>query len=70
MAPGAKQRLEAYTATVKYQLSPKHQRLLGFLELRHDKSSGEEGGFNHGAAGGLVPDQTLVLVSVLWRLDI
>ena len=67
---GAKQRLEAYTATVKYQLSPKHQRLVGMLELRHDKSSGEEGGFTHGAAGELVPDQTLFLVSVLWRLDI
>lgn len=67
---GAKQRLEAYTATLKYRLRAGQQRLVGALELRHDRSSGEQGGFFDEPGNRLVPDQNLVLVSVLWSLDI
>ena len=59
----------AYTGTVKYQFSPKYHRLVGTLEARHDRSTGEEGGYFEGADNVLVPDQTLVLVGLLWSFD-
>jgi hypothetical protein len=54
---------------VKYQFSPKYHRLVGTLEARHDRSTGEEGGYFEGADNVLVPDQTLVLVGLLWSFD-
>ena len=67
---GARQRLQAYTATLKYQVSPRNQRLVGAVEVRYDRSTGQEGGFSDGPDDRLVPNQTMFLVSLLWSLDI
>jgi hypothetical protein len=66
---GARQFIQAYTTTVKYQLSPQHQRLVGTLEFRYDRSTGDEGGFYDSPNDRLVPDQTLVLVGLLWSFE-
>ena len=65
----ARQTIRSFTGTVKYQISPRHQRLVGTLEVRHDRSTGEEGGFFRGQDNALVPDQSLVLVGLLWSFD-
>jgi hypothetical protein len=66
---GAQQFIQAYTGTFKYQLSPRHQRLVGTFELRYDRSTGDEGGFFDSPDDRLVPDQTLVLVGLLWSFE-
>jgi hypothetical protein len=69
LATGARQFIQAYTATFKYQVSPRHQRLVGTLELRYDRSTGDEGGFFDSPNDRLVADQALVLVGFLWSFD-
>ncbi len=66
---GARQFIQAYTGTFKYQLSPRHQRLVGTFELRYDRSTGDEGGFPDSPNDRLVPDQTLVLLGLLWSFE-
>ena len=66
---GARQTIRAVTGTVKYQISPRQQRLVGTFELRHDRSTGEEGGFYQGPEDALVPGQSLALIGLLWSLD-
>jgi hypothetical protein len=65
---GAAQTLHGYTTTFKYQLSPRHQRLVGSIELRYDRSSGD-GGFPDGPDNQLQPDQTLLLIGVQWMFE-
>lgn len=69
LATGARQTLRAFTTTLKYQLSPRHQRIVGTLELRYDRSRGDEGGFPDGPNDNLVSDQTLVLFGLLWSFE-
>jgi hypothetical protein len=66
---GAQQFIRAGTGTVKYQFSPRRQRLVGTFEVRYDRSTGDQGGFYEGPDNDLVPDQTLALVGILWSLD-
>jgi hypothetical protein len=65
----AQQTIQAYTGTVKYQFSPRHQRLVGTFEVRYDRSTGGQGGFYAGPDNHLVPDQSLFLIGVLWSFD-
>ena len=44
-------------------------RLVGTLEVRYDRSNGDQGGFYEGPNDVLVPDQSLVLAGLLWSLD-
>ena len=66
---GSRQTLQAYTATFKYQLSPRYQRLVGSIEIRYDRSSAEMGGFPDGQDNHLEPDQTLVLIGLQWMFE-
>ncbi len=66
---GARQTIKALTATFKYQLSPRNQRLVGTFELRYDRSTGAEGGFPDRPDDRLVPDQSTILLGVLWSFD-
>lgn len=66
---GARQSFVAHTATFRYQLSPRHQRLAGTIELRYDRTSGKESGFPDGPDDRLVPDQTLLMFGVLWSFE-
>lgn len=66
---GAPRSLRAFTATFRYQLSPRHQRLAGTIELRHDRSSGDEGGFSDGSTDIQRAEQTLVLFGIQWSFD-
>lgn len=66
---GARQFIQAYTGTVKYEYSPGRHRLVGTLEVRYDRSTGDDGGFYEGPDNVLVPSQTLVLLGVLWSFD-
>jgi hypothetical protein len=65
----SKQLIHAYTGTVKYTFSPRYQRLVGLFEVRFDRSTGEQGGFYSGPNNELVPNQSLVLLGLLWSLD-
>ena len=66
---GARQNIQAFTGTVEYTFSPvaSNTAVLA-LEYRYDQSSGEEGGFFKGDTNRLVPDQHLVIVSLMWSL--
>ena len=66
---GAKQFIQAYTGTIKYQLSPRHHRIVGVLEARYDRSTGDAGGFYEGPDNLLVPSQSLVLLGLLWSFE-
>jgi len=66
---GAQQFIQAYTGTVKYQLSLRHHRIVGVFEARYDRSTGDEGGFYEGPDNILVPSQSLVLFGLMWSLD-
>jgi hypothetical protein len=66
---GARQSIHAYTGTVKYEFAPRHNRLVGTFEVRFDRSTGEQGGFYEGPENMLVPDQSLVLLGLLWSFD-
>jgi len=63
---GGKQTIQAYTGTLKYEYAPRHHRLVGILEVRYDRSTGDGGGFYSGPTNALVPGQTLVLAGLLW----
>lgn len=67
IATGARQNIQAFTGTVEYTVSPvaSNTAVLA-LEYRYDQSSGEEGGFFKGDTNRLVPDQHLVIVSLMW----
>jgi hypothetical protein len=58
--------LQAYTGTVKYQFLPRNNRLVLTLELRHDKTSGSEGGFPDEPNDEFKDDQALLLAGFLW----
>jgi len=66
---GAEQFIQAYTGTLEYRFAPRRHRLVGTLEVRLDRSTGDEGGFYEGPNDLLVPNQNLVLAGVLWSLD-
>jgi hypothetical protein len=66
LATGAEQDLQAYTGTVKYQFLPRNNRLVLTLELRHDKTSGSEGGFPDEPNDEFKDDQALLLAGFLW----
>ena len=66
---GARQFIHAYTGTAKYQFSPRQHRLVGTLEVRYDRSNGSQGGYYEGPNDRLVPDQSLVLVGLLWSFE-
>jgi hypothetical protein len=66
IATGNSQKLHAYTGTMKYQLLPDNQRIVGTLEVRYDHSSGAEGGFPDGPDDELKSDQTSLLAGFLW----
>ena len=61
---GAKQTIRAITGTYKYGFPVPSGKLIGAVELRYDKSTGEEGGFFDEPDDRLVPDQTLLLFSI------
>lgn len=69
LGTGARQSIQSYTGTVKYQFSPRHQRLVGNLEVRYDRSTGDQGGFYKGPNNEFVSDLSLVLVGLVWSLD-
>jgi hypothetical protein len=65
---GARQTLQAYTLTLKYEFNPaKSHRLAAALEYRYDRSTGPEGGFFKGDDNRLVPDQHLVMLALMWH---
>jgi len=66
---GASQFITAYTGTVKYQFSRRYNRLVGVVELRYDRSTGDQGGFYSGSDNQLVPTQSLALLGVMWSFD-
>jgi hypothetical protein len=67
---GARQTLKAVTTTLEYRAIP-----LGLtdisarLEYRYDRSTGDDGGFYAGADNRLVPDQSLLILALLWRFE-
>lgn len=64
---GTRQNIQAFTGTVEYTFSPAASNTAVLaLEYRYDQSSGEEGGFFKGDTNRLVPDQHLVIVSLMW----
>ena len=65
----ASQLIQAYTGTVKIRLSARSNRLVGSVEARYDRSTGDEGGFFRGPSDTLVPGQTTILFGVSWSLD-
>ena len=67
IATGAERELQAYTGTLKYQLLPDNNRIVGTFELRHDKARGAGGGFPDGPDGSVEEDQTLVIASLIWQ---
>jgi len=69
LSSGARQTIRAYTATMKYEHNPTHQRLVAALEFRYDESTGEQGGFYDSPNDRLVPHQSLILASVMWGFD-
>jgi hypothetical protein len=67
---GSKQTLQAYTATLKYKLSPApSQKLVFSAEYRYDRSTGSGGGFFRGSSNTLVPDQHLLIFALMWSFD-
>jgi len=64
---GAKQNIQAFTGTLEYTFSPAASNTAVLaLEYRYDHSSGEEGGFFKGDTNRLVPNQHLVILSLMW----
>jgi hypothetical protein len=64
---GADQVIQAYTATLKYRLTPFGMGDLAVnLEYRHDRSTGQEGGFYCGSNNRLVPNQQLLILALTW----
>ena len=69
LATGSRQRIEALTTTLKYELLPKGSHDLQVaLEMRRDRSAGPDGGFFDGPTNRLVEYHNLVLFGVTWKL--
>jgi hypothetical protein len=68
---GFRQTIRAITATLEHRLSRANDvRLLSArLEYRYDRSTGNQGGFFEGDSNRLVPDQHLLIASLVWRFD-
>jgi len=65
---GARQTLQAYTLTLKYEFTPAvSHTLAAALEYRYDHSTGPDGGFYKGADNRLVPDQHLLILALMWH---
>jgi hypothetical protein len=65
---GARQTLQAYTLTLKYEFTPAvSHTLAAALEYRYDRSTGPDGGFFKGADNRLVPDQHLLIFALMWH---
>jgi hypothetical protein len=64
---GVRQTIRALTGTYKYRFPVKTGDLVGSVELRYDKSTGEEGGFYDEPDDRLVPTQTILLFSINWN---
>jgi hypothetical protein len=45
----------------------KSHNLMGKLDYRYDRSTGSEGGFYKGTDNYLVPDQSSLFLSLVWR---
>jgi hypothetical protein len=68
LATDFRQRIEALTATLKYELLPKDTNDLQLaLEIRRDRSTGPDGGFFEGPTNRLVEYQNLVLFGMTWK---
>ena len=65
---GASRKLTSFTATFKYQLSPRHHRLVGTVELRHDRST-RDAEFARDPNDRLTADQTVLLFGILWTFE-
>ena len=61
---GARQTIRAVTGTFKYRFPVSSGQLVGAIELRYDKSTGEEGGFFDKPGDQLVPSQTVLFFSI------
>ena len=61
---GARQTIRALTSTYKYNFPVTSGQLVGAIELRYDKSTGEEGGFFDEPGDQLVPTQTVLFFSI------
>lgn len=62
---GARQVIQAFTATLKYRISPfTFGKLAANIEYRYDRSTGSEGGFYSGSDNRLVPDQHLLIIAL------
>ena len=61
---GARQKIRAIAGTYKYNFPVSAGNLVGAIELRYDKSTGEEGGFFDQPDDRLVPTQTLLFISI------
>jgi hypothetical protein len=66
---GARQTIRAITGTYKYNFKVRNSFLVGAIELRYDKSTGDEGGFFDEPDDRLVPDQTILLFSLNWAFQ-
>lgn len=65
---GAKQSLQSYTVTLKYEFSPvKSHKVVAAIEYRYDRSTGPDGGFFKGPDNILVPDQHLLMFALNWH---
>ncbi len=65
---GARQTLQAYTLTLKYEFTPAvSHTLAAALEYRYDRSTGPDGGFYKGADNRLVPHQHLLIFALMWH---
>ena len=67
---GARQEIVAFAVTAKYWFLPDSPHsLVACLEYRYDRSTGDGGGFYSGAGNELVPDQHLVILSLVWSFS-
>jgi hypothetical protein len=69
IATGSPQRLQAYTATLKYDRTFRRNRFVGSVELRHDKVSGDGVGFGdaNSPPEALKDNQTLIALALIWE---
>ena len=65
---GARQTLQAYTLTLKYQFAPASSHTLAaVIEYRYDRSTGPDSGFYKGEDNRLVPNQHLLIFALMWH---
>jgi hypothetical protein len=69
IATGSPQRLQAYTGTLKYDRMFRGNRFVGSIELRHDKTSGDNIGFGdtNSPPEPLKDNQTLIALALMWE---